>query len=83
MMGYTGGVDYRMYQMSFFVGYPIAVTTYIIINKFFPPEGLGIQVELEGPPETVIEGVSGEESISEKEPEVVETKLANSIEDKA
>jgi NCS1 family nucleobase:cation symporter-1 len=44
MMGakYTHGADYKMFQMSFFIGYPLAVVTHITINKIFPPNGLGL-----------------------------------------
>jgi NCS1 family nucleobase:cation symporter-1 len=70
---YTGPA-YRIYQMSFFVGYPIAVITYIVINKFFPVEGLGIVEELAGEP---IEGEIPEDiSTSEKGSGVAETKVA-------
>jgi NCS1 family nucleobase:cation symporter-1 len=79
MRGYQDGVDYKIYQISFFVGYPVAVVTYIIINKFFPPEGLGISEELETPPEeqTVVEGVvveeGSEKGVGEKQAEIIKT----------
>lgn len=82
---YNTGVDYRMYQMSFFVGYPVAVVTYIIINKIWPVEGLGIQESLPEPSEDgVIEGESPSEhdlSSSEKDIAVVETKPVKTLQD--
>ncbi|RDW57166.1 hypothetical protein BP6252_13814 [Coleophoma cylindrospora] len=79
MQGRTTGVDYRIYQISFFVGYPIAVVTYIIINKIFPPEGLGIEEDLEGPPEPVIEG-EDPEKISQKEAGLVKADEVKTVE---
>lgn len=86
MQGRTSGVDYRIYQISFFVGYPVAVVTYIIINKLFPPEGLGIAEELEGPSDPIIEGEDPEKgkdsaSIPQKEMEIVEVKESKTVED--
>jgi hypothetical protein len=50
MMGgkYLSGPAYNIYQMTFFVGFPLAVISYFTICKIFPPPGLGIQEELEG-----------------------------------
>jgi hypothetical protein len=59
MRGHSYGVAYNIYQMTFFVGWPLALTFYIAINKFFPPPGLGVSEELEGYDDSeVIEGVS-------------------------
>jgi NCS1 family nucleobase:cation symporter-1 len=65
MMGgnYIIRTDYKMYQMTFFIGYPLSATLYIIFSKLFPPQGLGIAEELDGydgdiiPSGNVIEGV--------------------------
>ena len=70
MRGYSGGVDYKIYQMSFFVGYPIAVCTYIIINKIWPPEGLGIAEILPEPEDGEISEGSTPENLSESEKDV-------------
>jgi len=83
MRGKTDGVAYRIYQMSFFVGYPIAVCTYIVINKIWPPEGLGIAENLSEPPEDgeVIEGSTPENlSESEKDVGIVEVKQDKTVE---
>jgi NCS1 family nucleobase:cation symporter-1 len=63
--------------MRFFFGYPIAVYTYILINKIWLPEGLGIAENLPEPPEDreIIEGSTPENlSESEKDMGIVEVK---------
>lgn len=80
MTGHAYGPAYRVYQISFFVGYPTAVIVYIIINKIFPPEGLGIAEELEEEPEDTIKAADVE-ALSEKEAGVVEASLTKSIEE--
>lgn len=62
---YINHADYKMYQMTFFIGYPLAGGLYIVINRIFPPEGLGIAEELPGYGEdissgTVIEGIAAD-----------------------
>jgi NCS1 family nucleobase:cation symporter-1 len=81
MRGYSGGVDYKIYQMSFFVGYPIAVCTYII-NKIWPPEGLGIAETLPEPEDNeIIEGSTPENlSGSEKDVGVVQVMQDKTVE---
>jgi hypothetical protein len=39
---------FNIYQMTWFVGFPLASITYFTICKIFPPTGLGIQEDLEG-----------------------------------
>jgi NCS1 family nucleobase:cation symporter-1 len=47
----------RIYDIAYFIGMFLGSVVYLIICQFWPPEGLGIQEELdEG---RVIEGVSG------------------------
>jgi NCS1 family nucleobase:cation symporter-1 len=50
MMGgvHLKSAAYNIYQMTFFVGYPLSGISYFIICKIFPPIGLGVQEELEG-----------------------------------
>lgn len=63
---YINHADYKMYQMTFFIGYPFAGCLYIAINKIFPPSGLGISEELPGygadisSSEIVIDGVAAD-----------------------
>lgn len=45
---YETGADYRIYQMSFFVGYPLAVLLFVGLTKIWPPTGLGVEVALPG-----------------------------------
>lgn len=83
MRGYFAGVDYKIYQMSFFVGYPMAVGTYILINKIWPVEGLGIAENLPEPPEdrSFIEGETPENIFdSEKDVAIVEVKQDKAVE---
>lgn len=60
---YSDRASYKMYQMTFFIGYPLSTILYIIFSKIWPPPGLGIAEELDSydrelsPAETVIEGV--------------------------
>ncbi|PMD38368.1 hypothetical protein L207DRAFT_585270 [Hyaloscypha variabilis F] len=82
MQGKTDGVAHRIYQMSFFVGYPIAVCTYILINKTWSPEGLGIAENLQELPEDgeIIEGSIPENlSESEKDVGIVEVKQDKTV----
>lgn len=76
-MGEVTGADYNIYQMTFFVGWPLAATFYLVINRIFPPPGLGISEGLEGYDENeVIEGLPEEEhpaSIATNEKEATST----------
>lgn len=40
--------EYKIYQMTFFVGYPLTLIVFLLISKFYPPEGLGIKENLPG-----------------------------------
>lgn len=53
----------RFYQISFFFGYIVSGSLYLLFNRLSPPLGVGIQVdfELEGDA-MVVMGVEGEES---------------------
>lgn len=76
MVGKVSGADYNIYQMTFFVGFPL-VTFYLLINKFFPPPGLGISEDLEGYNDAdVIDGLSDGQDVEatgEKEKDVFST----------
>lgn len=61
---YETRADYRVYQMSFFVGYPLAVLLFVGVTKIWPPSGLGVEVALPGyesdgavDPEGILEGI--------------------------
>lgn len=41
------GLDYKIYQMTYFVGMPLSILFYVTICKMFPPPGLGIAEGLE------------------------------------
>jgi hypothetical protein len=65
------GADYKIFQITFFVGYPLAGLLYVAICKIFPPAGLGIQEQLDGydtdviSSEDVIDGISATEGKDE------------------
>lgn len=79
MMGgrHTLGADYKIYQISFFVGFPIAIGAYVAICRVFPPPGLGISESLdsyestEGFKPEIIEGTHDMEAGVEKGKETV------------
>jgi hypothetical protein len=65
MMGEVSGADYNIYQMTFFIGWPLAATIYVVISRIFPPSGLGISEGLAGYDEDeVIEGLPAKENLS-------------------
>ena len=78
---YETGADYRIYQMSFFVGYPLAVLLFIGLSKIWPPTSLGVEVALPGyesdgaaDSEGVLEGVPVE-TYTEKGARETEVKI--------
>ena len=50
------GVDYKMYQVTYFIGMPLSVALYYIICQIFPPPGLGISESLPYNNDEVSEG---------------------------
>lgn len=48
MMGgkYLLTADYKMYQMTFFIGYPLGLIFYVAICNIWPPSSVGIQENL-------------------------------------
>ncbi|RDW57037.1 hypothetical protein BP6252_13909 [Coleophoma cylindrospora] len=87
MMGgeYLLRPEYKIYQMTFFVGYPLAGALHYLFSWLFPPVGLGIQEQLEGYDEDgandVIQGISVKtagEIEKEAEGKVGESKIVDS-----
>lgn len=72
MMGgeYLLTADYKMYQMTFFIGYPLGIIFYVTICKIWPPSHIGIQEDFPEPDES--DGVSG--TVIDGVPTDVETK---------
>jgi nucleobase:cation symporter-1, NCS1 family len=69
----------RFYQLSFFFGYVVAATLYYAFNRFFPPPGLGEQVDFDIDGEIIqhhsSEDGSDTETVERKEMATVETKV--------
>jgi hypothetical protein len=69
-------VDYKLYQMTYFIGMPLSVIFYVVICKIFPPPGLGIAESLEsddlGP--KIIKGVTTGEFTGIDTKDIIETK---------
>lgn len=74
----TGGVDVsvtwrRFYQISFFFGYLVSGSIYYLLNHFFPPPGLGVQVDYDVDGGAIlVEGVSDKMAVEEYRRQSVE-----------
>jgi hypothetical protein len=77
MMGtkHTHGADYKMFQMSFFIEYPLAVITPHHHQQAFPSKGSRAGARLCGLGETTIEGMPAD-GFTEREAKVVTFKEA-------
>ena len=67
----------RFFQISFFFGYIVSGTLHYLLNKFFPPPGLGEQVEfdLDGGIVEIVDTRSDKELEYEKAAEATELKV--------
>ncbi|KAH8899852.1 hypothetical protein GQ53DRAFT_203189 [Thozetella sp. PMI_491] len=72
---------YHMYQISFFFGYFVSGGLHILLNYFFPPPGLGVQVNFElidGNFVGVAQGSTDSGDSVQQEPDDVEKGVASS-----
>jgi NCS1 family nucleobase:cation symporter-1 len=60
-MGRTSGAAVRIYQITYIVGFFLGCLLHMVVNKLFPPPGLGISEPFEGTDSnggSIIEGVA-------------------------
>jgi NCS1 family nucleobase:cation symporter-1 len=57
----------RFYQISFFFGYVVSASIYYVLNRLFPPPGLGIQVDFDIDEGVIVDGVQVGHEIEGKE----------------
>lgn len=60
-MGRTSGAAVRIFQITYIVGFFLGCLLHLVVNKIFPPAGLGIAEPFDGADghdATVIEGLS-------------------------
>ena len=80
-MGRTSGAAVRIYQITYIVGFFLGCLLHMIVNKVFPPPGLGISEPFEGLDEngeSIIEGVAPSKDDGtdmSKQPIATETKV--------
>lgn len=78
LMGWTTGGAVKIYQITYIFGLVLGTILHLIVNKFFPPEGLGIAEEFDG---DVLEGVVPEEGSesSVKEPIASQKQVGDTV----
>ncbi|PVH99763.1 hypothetical protein DM02DRAFT_642803 [Periconia macrospinosa] len=59
LMGKTQGVAVRMYQVTYIMGFCLGSVLFMLVNKIFPPPGLGVEEEFDHDGEW--DGLRGEE----------------------
>jgi nucleobase:cation symporter-1, NCS1 family len=77
IMGKTQGAAVRMYQLTYIMGFCLGSVLFLVVNRIFPPPGLGIAEEFDHD-SNIIEGVDasvGEEEKTAKSPIATETKI--------
>lgn len=57
-MGKTQGAAVRMYQITYIMGFCLGTILYLLVNKIFPPEGLGISEDFNHE-SGIVEGIEG------------------------
>lgn len=86
IMGNTTSGAVRIYQITYLVGFTLGCTLHLIVNKIWPPPGLGIEEEFEGSEgEVVVEGVvvstgagdGGSETPPTKQPTISDKQIAD------
>ncbi|EXJ82047.1 hypothetical protein A1O1_08116 [Capronia coronata CBS 617.96] len=80
IMGRTTGGAVKIYQLTYIIGFFLGAILFLVINKFFPPPGLGIEQEFDGTLDEVVEGVvvSSEDGATEttsKEPTITDKRV--------
>lgn len=77
IMGKTQGAAVRMYQLTYIMGFCLGSILFLVVNRIFPPSGLGIAEEFDHGSD-IIDGVDafveGEDNTG-KSPITTETKV--------
>lgn len=79
IMGKTQGAAVRMYQITYIMGFCLGSILYLVVNRVFPPKGLGIAEEF-NPESSVVEGVTVNSIASEieaKNPITLESNMSD------
>jgi hypothetical protein len=73
------GVDFKMYQITYFIGAPVSVALYVLVCRIFPPPGLGVSEDINyDRTGEVIDGIAnGELDNMDAKSVIVETKTKN------